>query len=134
VRENGFGPSAADVREILLATQEVSQLNAQIQVGIIAAGQRDGVFAKAGYKTPDSAVASALGVDRRVAQEIVRVADYTNPHLDPQGEVVPVVLPAMAAAFTDGRASLRHVDGIGRLLGSPVARELPAEVSAAIED
>jgi 5-methylcytosine-specific restriction protein A len=133
VRENGSGLTAADVRDVLLATREVAQLNEQIRVGIVAAGQRDGVFTAAGHKKPDSAVASVLGVDRGVAREIVRGAEYTSPQIDAHGDEAPAVLPTMAAAFRAGRASLRHVDAIGRLLDSTVARQLPPEVRVRIE-
>src|SRR3712207_2623459 len=82
VRENGSRVSAVDVRDVLVAAQEISQLAEQIKVWILAAGQRDGVFAAVGHKTPDSAVASALGVDRGAAREIVRGAEYISPQID----------------------------------------------------
>src|SRR5690348_6831944 len=117
VRENGTELSATEVAHTLAASGKLSQLVSQMQVGLADAGQRSGVFARFGYKKrADSAVADVLGVERGVAQEIVRVAGYTSPQIDEHGEAGPAVLPAMAAAFHSGQASLRHVDKIGRLL------------------
>jgi 5-methylcytosine-specific restriction protein A len=46
---------------------------------------------------------------------------------------LPARLPATAAVFADGRAGLRHVEVIARVLGSPTAGRLAPQVWAGAE-
>src|SRR5690349_13058271 len=103
--------SILSVRDALIATRDMSRVVAQMQVDLVAGGMRSGLFAAAGYKRPESVVAQLLSVDRGVAREIVRVASLVSS----QGADAPR-MPAMAVAFHEGRAGLRHVDLVGRVL------------------
>src|SRR6185312_8729582 len=96
--------------------------------------QRRGAFAAAGHKKPDSAVASLLTVERGRAREIVRAADHVAAQVDQQGQVLPPLMPAMAAAFARGAASLHQVDLIARLRSQPAARRIPIHAWASIEE
>ncbi|MCO1659322.1 HNH endonuclease signature motif containing protein [Pseudonocardia humida] len=131
LRENGSDQHALDA---LAATRELTRAISQVQVEAVAVLQRSGAFAAAGHRRPDSAVASVLTVDRGRAREIVRAAEHVAARVDLQGQVLPPLLPAMAAAFTSGAASLQHVDLIARLLDSPAARRIPPYALAGIEE
>ncbi|MCO1656179.1 HNH endonuclease signature motif containing protein [Pseudonocardia humida] len=131
LRENGSDQDALDA---LAATRELTRAVSQLQVEAVAVLQRSGAFAAAGHRRPDSAVASVLTVDRGRAREIVRAAEHVAARVDLQGQVLPPVLPAMAAAFSSGAASLQHVDLIARLLDSPAARRVPPYAWAGIEE
>src|SRR3954449_11423446 len=96
VRDGGvLGDS--ELRDALALTRELTRLVSQVQVETVAALDRSGAFAAEGYKRPDSAVANLLTVDRGRAAEITRAAARVCPRVDPQGQVLPVSLPATAA-------------------------------------
>ncbi|MCO1659801.1 hypothetical protein [Pseudonocardia humida] len=106
LRENGSDQDALDA---LAATRELTRAISQVQVEAVAVLQRSGAFAAAGHRRPDSAVASVLTVDRGRAREIVRAADHVAARVDLQGQVLPPLLPAMAAAFTRERPQSRFI-------------------------
>src|SRR5690242_17657535 len=128
------GGSDQDALDALAATRELTRAVAQLQVEAVAVLQRSGAFAAAGHKKPDSAVASVLTVERGRAREIVRAADHVAPRVDLQGQALPPVLPAMAAAFSSGAASLAQVDLIAKLMTQPAARRIPPYAWAGIEE
>jgi hypothetical protein len=125
--------SGDELREMLFATRELSRLVSQLQVETIAALDRGGEFAAAGYRKPDSAVANVLTVERGQASRIVRAAGRVTGRVDLQGQVLPAVLPATAAVFAAGKASLAHVVVIDQLMAGAPAGRLPAEIWAAVE-
>jgi 5-methylcytosine-specific restriction protein A len=133
MRENGSAIPEDDVLASLSATRELIRLVTQIQVEAVAQLQRRGTFAAHGHTKPESAVASMLTLERGRAREIVRGAGHVTPRVDMQGQVLEPVMPAMAAAFTSGAASLQHVDLIARLLDSPTAKRIPAYAWEGIE-
>ena len=111
------------LRGALAGSRELSRLVGQLQVEAVAGLLRSGAFAAAGYqRRPESAVANVLTVDRRDAVEIVRAAERIEE------------LPATAAVFAAGAASVRQVNVIGRVLDSAPALtpEMRAEVEAKI--
>src|ERR1044072_2633164 len=122
LRSSGSGQEALDA---LAATRELTRAVAQLQVEAVAVLQRSGAFAAAGHKKPDSAVASVLTVERGRAREIVRAADHVTARMDQEGQALPPVMPAMAAAFARGAASLAQVDLIARLRAQPAAQRIP---------
>jgi len=75
-----------------------------------------------------------LTVERGRASEITRAAARVCPRIDLQGQVLPTALPATAAVFAAGSASLAHVEVIGHLLDGGAAHRLPPTVWAAVEE
>src|SRR5690349_21558457 len=113
LRSSGSDQEALDA---LAASRELARALSQLQVEAVAVLQRSGAFAAAGHRKPDSAVASVLTVERGRAREIVRAADHVAARVDLQGQVLPPVMPAMAAAFASGAASLHQVDLVAKLM------------------
>ncbi len=95
----------------------------RVIVDTVAALQRDGSFTAHGQK-PVTALCDLLGVEHRDARRIITAADHVCPRVDLQGQVLPPLLPATAAAFQTGAASLRHVEVVAKLMGSPAAQRL----------
>jgi hypothetical protein len=124
----GAMPDDSLLREALELSRELARLVSQVQVETVAALDRSGAFASAGYQRPDSAVANVLTVERGRAREITQAAERVCPRVDLQGQVLPAVLPATAVVFAAGAASLAHVAVIGRLLDGAAARRLPPAV------
>ena len=67
------------------------------------------------------------------ARRRVIAAERVSPRVGLNGFALPPRSPATAAMFTDGRASLRHVEAIARLLDTPSARRLSPEQWAGAE-
>src|SRR3954447_6112861 len=122
------------LRDALELSRELARLVSQVQVETVAALDRPGGFAAAGYKRPNWAVASVLTVEQGRARAITRAAERVCPRVDLQGQVLPAVLPATAVVFAAGAASLTHVAVIGRLLDGAAARRLPPAIWAGIEE
>jgi hypothetical protein len=133
VRTGGF-PDDSLLREALESSRELARLVSQVQVETVAALERSGAFAAAGYRRPESAVANVLTVERGRAREITRAAAGVCPRVDLQGQVLPTALPATAVVFAAGAASLAHVEVIGRLLDGAAARRLPPAVWTGVEE
>jgi 5-methylcytosine-specific restriction protein A len=134
VRARGGAATADELREALHACHSLIQTAAQFQVETIAALDRNGIFTDCGYRRPDSAVANLLTLDRRQARELTAAAARVCARVDLQGQALPPALPATAAAFAAGTASLTHLSVIGQLLDSPAARRLAPQVWAGVED
>ena len=49
-------------------------------------------------------------------------AEQVTPRVGLDGAALPARLPATAAVFAAGRASLRHVEAVARVLGVGAAR------------
>src|SRR3954447_14043656 len=126
--------SDSELRDALELTRELARLVSQVQVETVAALDRSGAFAAQGYRRPDSAVANMLTMERGRASEIIRAAARVCPRIDLQGQALPASLPATAAVFAAGAASLAHVEVIGRLLDGGAAHRLPPTVWAAVEE
>jgi 5-methylcytosine-specific restriction protein A len=134
VRARGCAATADELRDALRACHSLIQTAAQFQVEAIAALERNGVFAECGYRRPDSAVANLLTLDRGRARELTAAAARVCTRVDLQGQQLAPVLPATAATFAAGTASLAHVTVVGQLMDSPAARRLSPEVWAGVEE
>ena len=104
-----------------------------IAVHTVAALQRRGVFADRGYKNPVGAVADLLGCEWADARRRVLGAQQVCQRVGLDGTVLPPRLPATAAAFEDGRIGLRHVEVIGKVLGTDAAARLAPQIWAEVE-
>jgi uncharacterized protein DUF222 len=104
----------------------------RVTVDTVAALQRDGSFTAHGQRSV-TAISELLGVEHRDARRIVLAAEQICPRVDLQGQILPALLPATAAAFGSGLASLRQVEVIARLMSSPTAQRLPTDVHADAE-
>src|SRR4051794_39160629 len=118
----GEVPDDSALRDALELSRELTRLVSQVQVETVAALERSGGFAAAGYKRPDSAVANVLTVGRHGAAVITRAAERVCPRVDLQGQVLPAALPATAVVFAAGAASLAHVEGSRRVLAGGAGR------------
>src|ERR1700712_3843904 len=106
VRGNNSTISGDELLDMLTASRELARLVSQLQVETIAALERSGELAARGYKNPKSAVANALTLDSRPAYWLTRAAERVTQQVGPDGQSVPAELPATAAMFAAGRASL----------------------------
>ena len=116
--------SETDRIAVLSGLADVEHQMHRVVVDTVAALQRDGSFTAHGQR-PVTAVSELLGVEHRDARRIITAADHVCPRVDLQGQVLPPLLPATAAAFESGAASLRHVEVVAKLMGSPAAHGCP---------
>ncbi|HZG91422.1 MAG TPA: DUF222 domain-containing protein [Pseudonocardia sp.] len=130
----GPGLSSGELIETLTSTRELGRLVEQVRVETVAALERGGVFAEHGYRRPDSAVADLLTLDRGDARRVAVAAEQVCPRTDLQGQELPPRLPAMAAAFSAGAASVEHVVVAATLLHGAAAARLSPEVWAGAEE
>ena len=124
----------ADRVSVLTMCEGMARQLDQVTVATVAGLERDGVFAARGYKSPAQALSDLLGCERFEARRRVVAAEQIAPRTGLDGSPLPARLPATAAAFGDGRASLRHVDVIARVLGSKAAGRLSPEQWAGAEE
>ena len=75
-----------------------------------------------------------LGWDHDTARRHVMVAQHVGPRTALDGSPLEPVLPATAAAFTAGVATMRHVEVIAALMNSGPAKRISAADRASIED
>ena len=134
------GPAAADdelIAVLRLAEGVARQLD-RVTVDTVAALDRRGSFTERGYRCATAALADLCGWERFEARRRVTAADHVGERVGIDATPLPPRLPATAAAFTSGTASLRHVEVIARVLGSdPAARLTPqqwTEVEAQLAD
>jgi hypothetical protein len=103
-------------------------------VDAVAVLERRGVFAERGYRSTAGALADLVGWERFEARRRVVAAEQVVARTGVDGSVLPARLPATAAVFAAGRAGLRHVEVIARVLGSAVAGRLGPEQWAGAEE
>src|SRR3954449_7491591 len=129
----GLG-SDAELMSVLTLCEGVTRRLDRATVNAVAVLERRGVFAERGYKSAAAALADLLGWERFEARRRVVVAEQVTPRVGLGGAVVPARLPATAAVFAAGAASLRHVDAVARVLGSASAARLAPEQCAGVEE
>ena len=105
----------------------------QVAVAAVATLERRGTFTERGYKSAAGALGDLLGWERFEARRRVVAAEHICPRTGLDGTTLPARLPATAAGFTAGQASLRHVEVIARVLASAPACRLAPEVWAGAE-
>ena len=106
----------------------------RVTVDTVAALERRGTFSERGYKSAVGALGDLLGWERFEARRRVVAAEQVTARVGLDGGALPARLPHTAEAFADGRASLRHVDVVARLLGSKAAGRLSPEQWAGAEE
>ena len=129
------GPAATadEALSVLTVCEGVVRQLDRLVVSVVADLVRRGVFTERGYRDAVTALADLLGWDRAEARRRVSAAEQVCPRTGLDGSPLPARLPATAEKFAGGAASLRHVDVISRVLASPAARRLAAEVWAGAE-
>jgi 5-methylcytosine-specific restriction protein A len=105
----------------------------RVTVDAVAVLERRGVFAERGYTSVSAALSDLLGWERFEARRRVVAAEQVTSRVGLDGAVLPARLPATALVFADGRASLRHVEVIARVLGSDAAQRLSPQQWAGAE-
>ena len=126
---------AADDRVAVLTLCEgVARQLDQVTVAAVAGLDREGVFSDKGYASPVQALSDLLGWEGRQARRRVTVAEQVAPRTGLDGAVLPARLPATAEVFGAGRAGLRHVEVIARVLGGKTAGRLSPEQWAGVEE
>ncbi len=130
------GPTAsdADLLSVLTLAEGTGRRLDQITVTALADLQRRGSFADHGYRSPATALTDLLGCDRADAARLVTAADHVRPRTGLDATPLPPRLPATAAAFDTGAASLHHVEAIARVLGSDAAARLDPDTWAGAEE
>src|SRR4029079_18614241 len=120
------GGAAERIAVLRLCETVVRQLD-QVTVATVAGLDRDGAFVERGYRSATQALSDLLGWERFEARRRTVAAEQVVPRVGLDGSVLPARLPAMAEVFAAGRAGLRHVEVVTRLLGSPAAGRLSPE-------
>jgi hypothetical protein len=129
----GLG-SDAELVSVLTLCEGVTRRLDRVTVGALAALERRGAFAEHGYKSGVAALSDLLGWERFEARRRVVVAEQVTSRVGLDGTPLPARLPATATVFAAGRASLRHVEVIARVLGSDAAERLSLEQWAGAEE
>jgi Domain of unknown function (DUF222)/HNH endonuclease len=105
----------------------------QVTVTALADLERRGTFAARGYRSSVTALGDLLGWERCDARRRLTVSEQIRPRIALDGTVLPPRLPAVAAVFDAGGASLRHVEVAARVLNTPAAARLSPETWAGVE-
>ena len=129
----GPAASAADLLGVLTVGEGVRRALDQAGVGALADLERRGTFGERGYRSSAAALGDLLGWDRGDARRHLTAAEQVRPRAGLDGTPLPPRLPANAAAFDAGVASLRHVEVVARVLGSAAAGRLDPERWAGAE-
>ncbi len=129
------GPAAsdADLLGVLTLAEGTGRRLDRVTVTALADLQRRGSFVERGYRSPATALGDLLGWDRIDAARHLTAADHVRPRAGLDATPLPPRLPATAAAFDAGDASLRHVEAVARVLGSDAAGRLDPDTWAGAE-
>jgi hypothetical protein len=129
------GPAAgeADLLGVLTLGEGVRRALDQAGVAALADLERRGTFCERGYRSSPAALADLLGWERVDARRHLTAAEQVRPRLGLDGTPLPPRLPAAAAAFNAGVASVRHVEVVARVLGSRAASRLDPQRWAGTE-
>jgi uncharacterized protein DUF222/HNH endonuclease len=127
--------SATDTEllSVLTVCEGLTRRLDHLTVATVSVLQRRGAFAERGYKSTAGALGDLLGWERFEAARRVHAAEQVCPRIGLDGTPLPPRLTAAAAVFAAGRARLRHVEVIAKLLDSPAARRLTPERWAGAE-
>ena len=128
----GSGDNTELVSTLTTCESAARQLE-RVAVDAVAALDRRGGFTERGYKSATQALTDLLGCERFEAHRRVAAAEQVAPRTGLDGATLPPRLPATADGFAQGRASLRHVEVITRLLNSAAAGRLSPEAWAGAE-
>src|SRR5689334_24848056 len=120
------GPAAseADLLGVLTVGEGVRRGLDRAGVAALADLERRGTFGERGYRSSAAALGDLLGWERAEARRHLTAAEQVRPRVGLDGAALPPRLPATAAAFETGVASLRHVEVVARVLGSDAASRL----------
>jgi hypothetical protein len=120
------GPAAseAELLGVLTLAEGVRRGLDRAGLAALADLERRGTFAERGYRSSPAALGDLLGWDRADARRHLSAAEHVGPRVGLDGAALPPRLPATAAVFGAGAASLRHVEVVARLLGSDAAGRL----------
>lgn len=105
-----------------------------ITVDAVAALERRGVFAERGYSSSTRALSDVVGWEPFEARLRATAAEQVTARVGLDGTPLPPRLPATAVAFTEGCASLRHVDAVAAVLSTRSARRLAPEQWSGAEE
>ena len=105
----------------------------RVTVDAVAVLERRGFFTERGYTSTGSALSDLVGWERFEARRRVVAAEQVGARTSVDGTVLPARLPATGEVFTAGKASLRHVEVIARVLGSRAAARLTPDQWAGVE-
>ena len=105
----------------------------RVTVDAVAVLERRGFFAERGYRSTGSALSDLVGWEQFEARRRVVAAEQVGARTSVDGAVLPARLPATGEVFTAGKASLRHVEVIARVLGSRAAARLTPDQWAGVE-
>ena len=122
-----------DLLAVLTRCETVARRADQVTVSAVAGLQQRGVLDGRGYRSTTAALSDLLGCERFEARRRVIAAEQVTPRVGLDGTPLPSRLAATAAVFADGRASLRHVEVIARVLATPSAARLTPEQWAGAE-
>jgi hypothetical protein len=126
--------ATGDEQLAVLSAVEAGQRSLdQVSVAALAAIDRDGVFARHGYRSAAGALGDLLRWDPRRARRYVTAADQVVDRVGLGGETVPARLSATATVFASGEAGMRHVEVIAAVLATAQAERLAPEVWADAE-
>jgi len=124
----------AELIGLLTRCESAVRRSDRVTVAAVATLERRGVFAAKGYKSSAAALSDLLGWERPEAHRRVVAAEQVTARVGLDGAVLPARLPATAVVFAAGRAGLRHVDAVARVLRSASAARLTPEQWAGVEE
>ena len=105
----------------------------RVTVDAVAVVERRGFFTDRGYKSTPAALMDLVGWEQFEARRRVVAAEQVGARTSLDGTVLPPRLPATGDAFSEGRASVRHVEVVARVLGTRAAGRLTPQQWAGVE-
>ena len=125
---DGGGATDTELLSVLTLNEGMARRLDRLTVAAVAVLERRGAFAERGYASPAAALGDLLGWERFEARRRVTAAEQVQPRLGLDGSPLPARLPATAEVFAAGRAGLRHVEVIAKVLATPAAGRLSPQV------
>jgi Domain of unknown function (DUF222) len=118
----GNGAGDEELLSVLAVCEATGRRLDKVVVDTVAALQRRSAFTDRGDTSTAAALADLLGWERFEARRRTVAAEQVTPRTGLDGAPLPARLPATAAVFAAGRASLRHVEMIARVLATRSAQ------------
>ena len=125
--------SDTDLLSVITMGEGATRRIDRATVDAVAALQRRGFFADKGYKSTPAALSDLVGWERFEARRRSIAAEHVGARTSVDGSVLPARLPATGEVFAAGKAGLRHVEVIARVLDTTAAQRLTPQQWAAVE-
>ncbi len=133
VLSNSGETSGDQLLSAVKSAHSLKRLLERVEVEAVAELGRRATFSRYKNRKPETALRDLTGVEYGPSIQLVTAANAVGSQVGPQGESLPPVLPATAAAFSAGRFGVQQVAVAASLMGSPAAQRLTPQAQVEVE-